>query len=109
MEQKHVDAVIVGAGFSGLYATHRLRNLQGLSVQCFEAVVSPGGVWYCERLTGARWGFASIFYSSPFDKDLQREWRWNQRFASQPEIQAYIERVCDRFDLRRSYRFSTRV
>ena len=109
MTNKDVDAVIVGAGFSGLYATHRLRNLQGLSVQCFEAGEGAGGVWYWNRYPGARCDFESIFYSYTFDKDLQQEWRWTERFASQPEIQAYLEHVCDRFDLRRSYRFSTRV
>src|SRR6201986_4090157 len=79
MTNKDVDAVIVGAGFSGLYATHRLRNLQGLSVQCFEAGDGPGGVWYWNRYPGARCDFESIFYSYTFDKDLQREWRWSER------------------------------
>lgn len=104
-----VDAVIVGAGFSGLYATHRLRNLQGLSVRCFEAAPGPGGVWYWNRYPGARCDIESIFYSYSFDQDLQREWRWSERFAAQPEILAYLEHVTDRFDLRRSYRFDTRV
>ena len=109
MTNKDVDAVIVGAGFSGLYATHRLRNLQGLSVQCFEAGDGPGGVWYWNRYPGARCDFESIYYSYTFDADLQREWRWTERFAKQSEILAYLEHVADRFDLRRSYRFSTRV
>jgi cation diffusion facilitator CzcD-associated flavoprotein CzcO/acetyl esterase/lipase len=109
MTNRDVDAVIVGAGFSGLYATHRLRNLQGATVQCFEAGHGPGGVWYWNRYPGARCDFESVYYSYTFDKDLQREWRWSERFASQPEIQAYLEHVADRFDLRRSYRFNTRV
>ena len=104
-----VDAVIIGAGFSGLYATHRLRNLQGLSVQCFEAGRYPGGVWYWNRYPGARCDFESIYYSYTFDAELQREWRWTERFAGQPEIAAYMEHVADRFDLNRSYRFETRV
>lgn len=104
-----VDAVIVGAGFSGLYATHRLRNLDGLSVQCFEAAPGPGGVWHWNRYPGARCDFESIHYSYTFDEDLQREWRWTERYAAQPEILAYLEHVADRFDLRRSYRFDTRV
>ena len=109
MEQKHVDAVIVGAGFAGLYATHRLRNRQGLSVQCFEAAPGPGGVWFWNRYPGARCDFESIHYCYTFDEELQREWRWTERYAAQPEILAYLEHVADRFDLRRSYRFSTRV
>ncbi|PBD00369.1 catio diffusion facilitator CzcD-associated flavoprotein CzcO [Streptomyces sp. Ag82_O1-15] len=109
MDETHVDAVIVGAGFSGLYATHRLRNQQGLSVQSFEAASGPGGVWHWNQYPGARCDFESIFYSFSFDEDLQREWRWKERYAAQPEILAYLEHVADRFDLRRSYRFSTRV
>jgi cation diffusion facilitator CzcD-associated flavoprotein CzcO/acetyl esterase/lipase len=109
MEQKHVDAVIVGAGFAGLYATHRLRNVQGLSLQCFEAASGPGGVWYWNRYPGARCDFESIHYSYTFDEGLQREWRWTERYAAQPEILAYLEHVADRFDLRRSYRFNTRI
>jgi cation diffusion facilitator CzcD-associated flavoprotein CzcO/acetyl esterase/lipase len=109
MTNKDVDAVIVGAGFSGLYATHRLRNHQGLTVACFEAGQGPGGVWYWNRYPGARCDFESIFYSYTFDEDLQREWRWTERYAKQSEILAYLEHVADRFDLRRSYRFNTRV
>ena len=109
MVETNVDAVIVGAGFSGLYATHRLRNLQGLSVRCFEAADGPGGVWYWNRYPGARCDFESLFYSYTFDAQLQREWRWPERFAAQPDILAYLEHVADRFDLRRSYQFNTRV
>lgn len=109
MDETQVDAVIVGAGFSGLYATHRLRNQLGLSVQGFEAASGPGGVWYWNRYPGARCDFESIFYSYSFDEDLQREWRWTERYASQPEILAYLEHVADRFDLRRSFRFGTRI
>jgi cation diffusion facilitator CzcD-associated flavoprotein CzcO/acetyl esterase/lipase len=109
MGQTQVDAVIVGAGFSGLYATHRLRNVQGLSVRCFEAASGPGGVWHWNRYPGARCDIESIFYSYSFDEDLQREWRWTERFAAQPEILAYLEHVADRFDLDRSFRFDTRV
>lgn len=109
MTKNDVDVVVVGAGFSGLYAAHRLRNLQGLSIQCFEAGHGPGGVWYWNRYPGARCDFESIHYSYTFDDDLQREWRWTERYASQPEILAYLEHVADRFDLRGSYRFNTRV
>jgi len=101
--------VIVGAGFSGLYATHRLRNLLGLSVQGFDAASGPGGVWFWNRYPGARCDFESIHYSYTFDEALQREWRWSERYAGQAEIMAYLEHVADRFDVRRSYRFDTRV
>jgi len=109
MDTNDVDAVIVGAGFSGLYATHKLRNGLKLSVQAFEAAPGAGGVWHWNTYPGARCDFESIFYSYSFDEDLQREWRWTERFAAQPEIKRYLEHVADRFDLRRSYRFNTRV
>lgn len=109
MNEQHVDVAIVGAGFAGLYATHRLRNLQGLSVQCFEAAPGPGGVWFWNRYPGARCDFESIHYSYTFDEALQREWRWSERYAAQPEILAYLEHVAERFDLGRSFRFNTRV
>ena len=104
-----IDAVIVGGGFAGLYATHRLRNLLGLRVQSFEAASGPGGTWYWNRYPGARCDIESLWYSYSFDRDLQLEWRWSERFAAQPEILAYLEHVADRFDLRRSYDFNTRV
>lgn len=104
-----VDVVVVGAGFSGLYATHKLRNIKGLSVQAFEAGEGPGGVWHWNRYPGARCDIESIYYSYSFDEDLQSEWRWTERYAAQPEILSYLQYVADRFDLRRSYRFNTRV
>ena len=104
-----VDAAIVGGGFAGLYATHRLRNILGLRVQSFEAGSGPGGTWYWNRYPGARCDIESFWYSYSFDEDLQREWRWSERFAAQPEILAYLEHVADRFDLRRSYEFDTKV
>ncbi len=109
MDHTHVDAVIVGAGFSGLYATHRLRNVDGLTVQSFEAGSDPGGVWFWNNYPGARCDFESLHYSYTFDEALAREWRWKERYAAQPEIRAYLGHVADRFDLRRSYRFDTRV
>lgn len=78
MDTNDVDAVIVGAGFSGLYATHKLRNGLKLSVQAFEAAPGAGGVWHWNTYPGARCDFESIFYSYSFDEDLQREWRWTE-------------------------------
>jgi cyclohexanone monooxygenase len=102
------DAVIVGAGFSGLYLLHRLRGL-GLSARVFEAGGDVGGTWYWNRYPGARCDIESLDYSYSFDDALQQEWRWTERYAAQPEILRYAEHVADRFDLRRDIQFETRV
>jgi cyclohexanone monooxygenase len=105
---RHVDAVIVGAGFAGLYALHRLRGLR-LSARVFEAGSGVGGTWYWNRYPGARCDVESMDYSYSFSDDLQQEWRWTERYASQPEILTYINHVADRFDLRRDVQLETRV
>ncbi|MFV8262580.1 flavin-containing monooxygenase [Mycolicibacterium peregrinum] len=103
-----VDVVVVGAGFAGLYALHRFRQ-QGLSVRVFEAADGVGGVWYWNRYPGARCDVESVDYSYSFDKDLEEEWNWTEKYATQPEILAYLNHVADRFDLRRDISFGTRV
>jgi cyclohexanone monooxygenase len=103
-----IDAVIVGAGFAGLYMLHRLRAL-GLSVRVFEAARDVGGTWYWNRYPGARCDVESMQYSYAFDEDLQQSWRWRERFAPQPEILAYAQHVADRLDLRRDITFETKV
>ncbi len=103
-----VDVVVVGAGFAGLYAVHRLRS-DGLSVQAFEAADGVGGVWYWNRYPGARCDVESVDYSYSFDADLQQDWDWTEKYATQPEILRYLNHVADRFDLRRDIKFSTRV
>ncbi|HLM06369.1 MAG TPA: NAD(P)/FAD-dependent oxidoreductase [Blastococcus sp.] len=103
-----VDAVVVGAGFAGLYALHRLTQA-GLTVQGFEAGDGVGGTWYWNRYPGARCDIESLDYSYSFSEDLQQEWEWTERYASQPEILRYLEHVADRFDLRRHIAFETRV
>ena len=95
-----VHAVIVGAGFAGLYMLHRLRRL-GLSARVFEAGDGVGGTWYWNRYPGARCDVESMDYSYSFSDELQQEWKWSERYASQPEILTYINHVADRFDLRR--------
>ncbi len=105
---KPTDAVIVGAGFAGLYALHRLRGL-GLSARVFEAGRGVGGTWYWNRYPGARCDVESMDYSYSFSDELQQEWRWTERYASQPEILRYINHVADRFDLRRDIQLETRV
>ena len=102
------DAVIVGAGFAGLYMLHRLRS-QGLSARVFEAGSGVGGTWFWNRYPGARCDVNSLEYSYSFSDELQQEWRWSERFATQPEILSYINHVADRFDLRRDIQLDTRV
>ena len=102
------DAIIVGAGFAGMYMLHRLRGL-GMRTVVLEAGGDVGGTWYWNRYPGARCDVESVQYSYQFDADLQQEWSWTERYAAQPEILAYANHVADRFDLRRDIRFDTRV
>ena len=102
------DVVVVGAGFAGLYQVHRLTRA-GYRVRAFEKAPGVGGTWYWNRYPGARCDIESLTYSYSFDKDLQREWKWPQRYAEQPDLLRYIEHVADRFDLRRHFTFDTTV
>ena len=104
-----VDAVVIGAGFSGLYMLRRLRDDLGLRVRVIEAGHGVGGTWYWNRYPGARCDAESIYYSYGFDDDLQQEWTWTERYASQPEILAYAEHVAEHFELTRDIVFGTRV
>src|SRR6266704_4378929 len=105
---RQLDVAIVGAGLAGLYAIHRLRRL-GLTARAFEAGSGVGGTWFWNRYPGARCDVESMEYSYAFDDDLQQEWRWPERYGTQPEILRYINHVADRFDLRRDIEFNTRV
>src|SRR5256712_6853166 len=102
------DAVVIGAGLAGLYMLHRLRRI-GLSARVYEAGRGVGGTWYWNRYPGARCDVESMDYSYSFSEELQQEWRWTERYASQPEILRYINHVADRFDLRRDIQLETRV
>lgn len=102
------DAVVVGAGFAGLYLLHRLRAM-GLSAVAFDVAADVGGTWWWNRYPGARCDIVSIDYSYSFDEDLEQDWTWSEKYATQPEILAYANHVADRFDLRRDVRFATRV
>ncbi|MGY1625043.1 flavin-containing monooxygenase [Geodermatophilus sp. SYSU D00965] len=102
------DVVVVGAGLAGLYMLHRVRGL-GLSVRVIEAGDGVGGTWYWNRYPGARCDVPSLEYSYSFDPQLEQEWEWSERYATQPEILRYIEHVADRYDLRRDITFGTRV
>ncbi len=106
---KSFDVVVIGAGFAGLYALHRLRDQMGVSAHVFDAASDVGGTWYWNRYPGARCDIESIHYSYSFSEELQQEWTWSERFASQPEILNYLNRVADRFDLRKDIQFNTRI
>jgi cyclohexanone monooxygenase len=106
--ERTLDAVIVGAGFSGMYMLHQLRGL-GMKAQVFESGTNVGGTWYWNRYPGARCDVESLSYCYTFDAQLQREWKWTERYPSQPEILRYLNHVADRFDLRRDITFNTRV
>jgi len=106
--QPALDAVIVGAGFAGMYMLHRLRGL-GFRALLLEAGTGVGGTWYWNRYPGARCDVESFEYSYQFSPELQQEWTWSERYATQPEILRYANHVADRFDLRRDIRFNRRV
>ncbi|MBR1188573.1 NAD(P)/FAD-dependent oxidoreductase [Bradyrhizobium sp. AUGA SZCCT0160] len=102
------DAVIVGAGFAGMYMLHRLRGL-GFTARVYEAGGGVGGTWYWNRYPGARCDVESMQYSFSFSEELDQQWDWSEKYAPQPEILAYANHVADRFDLRQHIRFDTRV
>src|SRR5262249_26456380 len=106
--RRDLDAVVVGAGFAGLYMLHRLRWL-GLAVRVFEAGSGIGGTWFWNRYPGARCDIESLEYSYQFSPELQQDWEWSERYATQPEILRYLEHVAERFDLRRDIELEARV
>lgn len=106
---RELDAVVIGAGFSGLYMNHRLRDTLGLDVQVIEAGSGVGGTWYWNRYPGARCDSESYMYCFAFDKELMQEWEWSGKYPEQPEILSYMNHVADRFDLRRNTQFDTKV
>jgi cation diffusion facilitator CzcD-associated flavoprotein CzcO len=103
------DAVVVGAGFAGLYALHKLRDVMGMSVRVYETGDGVGGTWYWNRYPGARCDSESFYYCFSFSEELAQEWEWSGRYPEQPEIERYLNHVADRFDLRRDIQLSTRV
>ena len=104
------DAIIVGAGFSGLYMLHSLREL-GLSVRVLEQGGGVGGTWYWNRYPGARCDSESVYYmfSDRMSREILDEWNWSERYAAQPEILRYLEFVTDKMDLRRDIQFNAKV
>jgi len=107
-EYQQLDAVVVGAGFAGIYALYRFRSL-GLKTRAFEAGSGVGGTWFWNRYPGARCDVESMEYSYQFSEELQQEWQWSERYAPQAEILRYLEHVAERFDLRRDIQLDTRV
>jgi cation diffusion facilitator CzcD-associated flavoprotein CzcO len=104
-----LDAVVIGAGFSGLYALYKLRDEMGMRVRVYEAADGVGGTWYWNRYPGARCDSESHYYSYSFSEELEQEWEWTSKYPEQPEILRYLNHVADRFDLRRDIQFETRV
>ncbi|MET9830117.1 NAD(P)/FAD-dependent oxidoreductase [Streptomyces sp. NPDC006385] len=105
----HFDALVIGAGIAGIYMLHKLRDEAGLSVRAFDKAGGVGGTWYWNRYPGAAADVDSIVYRYSFDKEMLREWQWKTRYATQPEILAYLEAVVDRHDLRKDIQFDTAI
>src|SRR5262245_26505262 len=103
------DAVVIGAGFSGMYMLHALRDKLGLKVKVYEEGNTVGGTWYWNRYPGARCDSDSSIYCFTFDKQLLQEWEWSERYPEQDEILRYLEHVAARYDLKRDIQFGTRV
>src|SRR6478736_4663692 len=108
-QSRSFDALVVGAGFSGLYQLLCLRDRLGLSVQVLEAGGGVGGTWYWNRYPGARCDSESYSYCYSFSEELTQEWEWSERYPGPPEILRYLNYVADRFHLKRNIRFNTRV
>ncbi|MGJ3508000.1 flavin-containing monooxygenase [Enemella sp. A6] len=102
------DVVVLGAGIAGIYAVYKFREM-GLSVKAFEAASDVGGVWFWNRYPGARCDVESIDYSYSFDPELEQDWDWSEKYATQPEILAYLRHVTDRYELRPHMQFNTRI
>ena len=105
----HYDAVVIGAGFAGMYMLKRLRDDQGMNVQVYERGSGVGGTWFWNRYPGARCDSESYVYCFSFDDDLLQEWNWSGKYPEQPEILSYLNHVADRFDLRSGIQFNTSV
>src|ERR1700749_794371 len=106
--ERPLDVLVVGAGFAGLYALHKLRA-QGLSVRVLEAAPELGGTWYYNRYPGARCDVESVDYCYSFSDELQQEWDWTEKYATQAEILRYLNWVADKLDLRRDITLDARV
>jgi cation diffusion facilitator CzcD-associated flavoprotein CzcO len=106
---QHFDAVVIGAGFSGMHMLKSLRDKLGLKVRVYEEGGTVGGTWYWNRYPGARCDSDAYVYCFTWDKQLLQEWEWSERYPEQPEILRYLEHVAKRHDLKRDMQFNTRV
>src|SRR5690606_551842 len=104
-----LDAIVIGAGFGGIYMLHKLRDELGLTVKAFEKGGGVGGTWYFNRYPGAKSDTEGFVYRYSFDRDLLQEWDWHTRYLDQPDVLAYLEHVVDRYDLARDIRLNTEV
>lgn len=104
-----LDAIVIGAGFGGIYMLHKLRNELGFTARAFEKGGGVGGTWYFNRYPGAKSDTEGFVYRYSFDKDLLQDWSWTTRYLDQPDILAYLEHVVDRYDLRRDIALDTEV
>src|SRR6266702_8761247 len=102
------DAIVIGAGVSGLDQLYRLREL-GLSVRCFEDGSGVGGTWYWNRYPGCRFDSESETYGYSWSKELLQEWDWKEHFSGQPENERYLNYVADKFKLRPNIQLNSRV
>src|SRR5688500_12294221 len=105
---EELDALIIGAGVTGLYALYRLRRM-GVNARIYEAGGGVGGTWYWNRYPGARFDSESYTYGYSFSRELLDEWHWKERFSGQPENLRYLNHVADKFDLRKYMQFNCRV
>lgn len=108
-ERTDFDAIVIGAGFGGIYMLHKLRNELGLSVRAFDRAGGVGGTWYWNRYPGAKSDTESFVYRYSFDEDLLQEWSWEHSYLTQPEILVYLEHVVQRYDLERDIQLNTGV
>jgi cation diffusion facilitator CzcD-associated flavoprotein CzcO len=108
-EAQAYDAIVIGAGFSGLYQLHKLRDELGLHVRVLDKAGGIGGTWYWNRYPGARCDSESYYYCYSFNKEIEQEWEWSERYPEHSEIRRYFDFVADRLDLRRDVQLSTEV
>jgi cation diffusion facilitator CzcD-associated flavoprotein CzcO len=106
--QSRADVVVIGAGFSGLYALYKLREA-GLNVRVFDRSTGVGGTWYWNRYPGARVDIQSVEYMFTKFADLEQEWNWTELMPAQGEIERYLNWVADKLDLRRGITLNTSV
>jgi cation diffusion facilitator CzcD-associated flavoprotein CzcO len=103
------DAIVIGAGFSGLYQLHKLRDELGLKVRVLEKGAGIGGTWYWNRYPGARCDSESYYYCYSFNKEIEQEWEWTERYPEHPEIRKYLNFVADKLGLKRDIQLNTKV